>query len=46
MEANEQKTKTLKGSMKFFKDDRLEFTPYDRESRCMPRSGRPAMARS
>ena len=28
MEANEQKTKTLKGSMKFFKDDRLEFTPY------------------
>ena len=28
MEANEQKTKTLKGSMKFFRDDRLEFTPY------------------
>ena len=28
MEVNEQKTKTLKGSMKFFRDDRLEFTPY------------------
>ena len=46
MEANEQKTKTLKGSMKLFKDDRLEFTPYGQESPCMPRSGRPAMARS
>ena len=28
MEDNPQKPKTLKGSMKYFDDDRLEFTPY------------------
>ena len=28
IEPNTQKPKTLKGSMKYFSDDRLEFTPY------------------